>query len=67
LNTFIQLGSGLGLGIVAVVVAAQLPSGAAESNAAALRWGLGACLCFVVLAVALVGQGFRVRTAKTVR
>ncbi len=62
LNTSIQLGSGLGLGIVAVVIAANLPSATAESSAVALQWGLVACLGFVVVAVALVARGLRVRS-----
>jgi hypothetical protein len=71
LNTSIQLGSGWGLGIVAVVVAAALPTAQAgdpvdaEAYAAALRWGLVACICFSVLALALVAVGLR-RTAAPV-
>jgi EmrB/QacA subfamily drug resistance transporter len=67
LNTFIQLGSGVGLGIAAVVIAAQLPSGSAESSATALRGGLVACLCFVAVALALVGRGLRARDAEPVQ
>jgi hypothetical protein len=48
-------------------VAAQLPSGTGEANANALRWGLGACLGFVFLAVALVGRGLHARTSESVR
>ena len=67
LNTFIQLGSGVGLAVVAVVIAAHLPSGTAEADADALRWGLVACLCFVVLAVALVGTALPVRSGQRTR
>jgi EmrB/QacA subfamily drug resistance transporter len=67
LNTFIQLGSGFGLGVVAVVIAAQPWSGTVESNAEALRWGLMACLCFVVLAVALVAKGLRLPVSEPVQ
>ncbi len=61
LNTSIQLGSGWGLGIVAVVVAAALPGDhvGADAYASALRWGLVACVCFSVLALALVMGGLR--------
>jgi EmrB/QacA subfamily drug resistance transporter len=61
LNTSMQLGSGWGLGIVAVVVAATLAGAPAEGEgyATALRWGLVACLGFCVLALALVLWGLR--------
>jgi len=49
-------------GVVAGVIAAQLRSDAVGSSADALRWGLMACLCFVVLAVALVAKGLRAPT-----
>jgi EmrB/QacA subfamily drug resistance transporter len=63
LNTSMQLGSGWGLGVVAVVVAGTL-SGASDgaSYAAALRGGLLACLVFCALALALVGWGLRRKT-----
>lgn len=59
LNTSIQLGSGLGLGIVAMVVAATLPPAAGQSSdyAQALQWGMAACLLFALCALALVLSG----------
>jgi MFS family permease len=58
LNTSTQLGSGWGLGAVAVVVAAGLPPAAAEAGYAdALRGGLVGCLLFGALALVLVVWG----------
>jgi EmrB/QacA subfamily drug resistance transporter len=55
LNTSIQLGSGWGLGMVAVVVAAGLRADATEIHyAGALRSGLLACLGFCAVAMVLV-------------
>jgi EmrB/QacA subfamily drug resistance transporter len=61
LNTSMQLGSGWGLGIVAVVVAATLSGGSSadETYARALRWGLVTCLGFCAAAVAVVAWGLR--------
>lgn len=64
LNTFIQLGNGFGLGIVAAVVGVSLSGTAAAPDAAgALRWGLAACVGFAVVAFALVVTGLPPRTA----
>ena len=61
LNTFIQFGSGLGLGIVAVVVAASLPDGGVQQNdyGTALTWGMVTCLMFALCALALVLVGMQ--------
>jgi EmrB/QacA subfamily drug resistance transporter len=61
LNTFIQLGSGLGLGIVAVVVAASLPRGGVQQDdyGTALTWGMVTCLVFALCALALVLGGMQ--------
>lgn len=62
LNTSIQLGSGLGLGVVAVVVATVLSGGMATDSAVytgALQRGLLACTCFAALALLLVVAGLR--------
>jgi EmrB/QacA subfamily drug resistance transporter len=61
LNTFTQLGSGWGLAIVAVVVAAALPDASVDGGAyaAALRWGLFTCICFCAVALLLVLGGLR--------
>jgi MFS family permease len=56
LNTSIQLGSALGLAVVAVIVA--LVSEAAPSpDAGALRWGVLTCAVFCLLAFAIVTAG----------
>jgi MFS family permease len=59
LNTSMQLGNGWGLGVVALVVAANLPAGDPDpgSYADALRWGMFACLCCCALALILVAGG----------
>jgi EmrB/QacA subfamily drug resistance transporter len=61
LNTFCQVGGGLGLGIVAVVVAASLPEGGVRPSAYgnALQWGMGTCLIFALCALVLVLLGMR--------
>jgi hypothetical protein len=59
LNTSIQLGSGVGLGVVATVIAMSLPGQTAEVDAVALQWGLMACLLFVAVAITLVARGMR--------
>jgi EmrB/QacA subfamily drug resistance transporter len=69
LNTFIQLGSGLGLGIVAVVVAASLPPGGLQQGdySTALTWGMVTCLLFALCALALVLGGMQRQTSQPVR
>jgi MFS family permease len=69
LNTFIQLGSGLGLGIVAVVVAASLPPGGLQQSdySTALTWGMVTCLLFALCALALVLGGMQRQTSQPVR
>jgi MFS family permease len=59
LNTSMQLGNGWGLGVVALVVAANLPEGDPDpgSYADALRWGMFACICCCALALILVARG----------
>jgi hypothetical protein len=69
LNSSIQLGSGWGLGIVAVVVAATLGPAAADDlggYADSLRWGLFTCLCFCAIALLLVVIGLGRRDAAQV-
>jgi hypothetical protein len=56
LNTATQLGGGIGLGVVATVVAAASP---AEITASALRTGFLTCLTFTTLAMALTLTGLR--------
>jgi MFS family permease len=59
LNTSTQLGNGWGLGVVALIVAANLPDGDPDpgSYADALRWGMFACICCCALALILVARG----------
>jgi hypothetical protein len=59
LNTSTQLGNGWGLGVVALVVAANLPEGDPDpgSYADALRWAMFACICCCALALILVARG----------
>jgi MFS family permease len=59
LNTSMQLGSALGLAVVATVVAASSGGGAADpgSLVVGLRWGLLACVGFAGLALPIVLWG----------
>ena len=62
LNTSMQLGSASGLGVVATVVAAVSPALAGEAAdpealVGGLRWGLLACVGFVVVALPIVLWG----------
>ena len=62
LNTSMQVGSAWGLGVVATVVAAASAAlggeaGGSEALVGGLRWGLYACVGFVVLALPIVLLG----------
>jgi MFS family permease len=59
LNTFIQVGGGVGLALVAAVLASTLPGEPIEADAyaASLRWGLVACLGFCLAGLVSVLRG----------
>ena len=70
LNTSIQLGNALGLGVVATVVAAASAAvggeaGGSEALVGGLRSGLYGCVGFAMMALPVVLKGLPTRLAST--